>query len=148
MQAPGDGLGRIGSQWVMRIGVLGPLQVEVAGQPVQLGGPLPRRLLAALVAHAGDVVSIDALVDAVWGLAPPRSSVKTLQSYVTRLRGVLEATSAGRKKGVDWQVIVTTPSGYRLVVARDAVDAIRFVELVRQARHAVDRGDPEGLTGS
>ncbi len=125
----------------MHIGVLGPLRVEVAGRPVELGGPVPRRLLAALVVHAGQVVSVDTLVDAVWGDAPPRSAVKTVQSYVTRLRDALAGDQATRRvRGSE--AIVTAPPGYRLVAPPDAVDAGVFAEHVRQARRAVDRGEP------
>jgi DNA-binding SARP family transcriptional activator/WD40 repeat protein len=125
----------------MLIGVLGPLRVEVAGRPVELGGPVPRRLLAALVAHAGQVVSVDTLIDAVWGDAPPPSAVKTVQSYVTRLRDALAGDRATRRlRGSD--TIVTTPPGYRLVAPPSAVDAGVFVENVRAARRAVDRGEP------
>src|SRR6266487_2592068 len=111
----------------MRIGVLGPLRVEVAGRPVELGGPVPRRLLAALVAHVGQVVSVDTLIDAVWGDAPPRSAVKTVQSYVTRLRDALADDQATRRvRGSE--AIVTAPPGYRLVAPPDAVDAGVFAE--------------------
>src|SRR6266536_1885861 len=125
----------------MRIGVLGPLRVEVAGRPVELGGPVPRRLLAALVAHVGQVVSVDTLIDAVWGDAPPRSAVKTVQSYVTRLRDALADDQATRRvRGSE--AIVTAPPGYRLVAPPNAVDAGVFAEHVRTARRAVDRGEP------
>jgi DNA-binding SARP family transcriptional activator len=122
----------------MRVGVLGPLQVEVAGHLVDVGGPRPRRLVAALVAHAGETVSTDALVDAVWGDRPPRSAVKTLQAYVTRLRAALDTTEADGKDNGD--VIQTVVPGYRLVVAPEDVDAYRFVALVRRARLALEDG--------
>jgi DNA-binding SARP family transcriptional activator len=125
-------------QWVMRIGVLGPLRVEVAGHPVELGGPRPRRLLAVLVAHAGEAVSTDTLVDAVWGTDPPPTAIKTLQSYVTRLRSALDPRRSDRQVP---DTIQTAPGGYRLAVAADAVDAAVFVARVREARRAVDRGD-------
>src|SRR5689334_14417269 len=124
----------------MRIGVLGPLQVEVAGRPVELGGPVPRRLFAALVTHVGEVVSVDTLIDAVWGDAPPPSAVKSIQSHVTRLRDALAGGATRRGRGAD--VIVTAPRGYRLVAPPDAVDAGVFTERVRTARLAVDHGAP------
>ena len=127
-----------GAQWFMRFGVLGPLRVEVCGEPVDVGGPVPRRILAALVAHAGEVVSVGALVVAVWGDAPPASAVKTLRAHVARLRSALGDT--GRVGGRGSGVIVTVPPGYRLEVAADAVDAVVFVDRIRQARRAVDAG--------
>src|SRR5688500_7148434 len=59
------------TMWAMRIGVLGPLRLEVDGRRAELGGLVSRRVFAMLVAHAGAVVSLDALVDAVWGADPP-----------------------------------------------------------------------------
>jgi DNA-binding SARP family transcriptional activator/energy-coupling factor transporter ATP-binding protein EcfA2 len=125
----------------MRVGVLGPLQVEVTGHPVDVGGPRPRRLLAALVAHVGETVSTDALVDAVWGDRPPRSAVKTLQAYVTRLRAALGTGGADGKSDSD--VIQTVAPGYRLALPREAVDANAFMALVRRARLALDDGAPQ-----
>jgi DNA-binding SARP family transcriptional activator/tetratricopeptide (TPR) repeat protein len=113
------------------------LSVDIGGRPVDVSGRLPRRLLAALVAEAGRTVSTDALVDAVWGAAPPPSAVKTLQSYVTRLRAVL---AAGAGPGGGAAVIVTVAPGYRLAVPPEAVDAWSFADRVAQARQAVARG--------
>ena len=52
--------------------VLGPLEVVRDGEPVRLGSPQQRRLLAVLVVHANEVVSSDRLVDVLWGDDPPR----------------------------------------------------------------------------
>ena len=41
-------------------------------------------------AGAGDVVSVDALVDAVWGETPPRTAERTVHAYIARLRRALE----------------------------------------------------------
>ena len=38
--------------------VLGPLEVIGSDGPVIVGGPVPRRILTALLAHAGSVVSV------------------------------------------------------------------------------------------
>ncbi len=120
----------------MQLGVLGPLQVSSADRVWSPGGPKERRLLAILVLHLGEVVSVEALADALWEGAPPRSAVKTLQVYVTRLRAALTAGQA------DGDVVRTVGRGYRLTVDRDAVDAYVFVTLVRRARWALDEGAP------
>jgi len=127
--------------------VLGPLLIVVGGRPVDLGGPRPRRLFAALLAQSGETVSVGTLVDAVWGEDPPQSAVKTLQSYVARLRAALSAAPgsaalAPERAGPESAgVIVTAPPGYRLVVPREAVDAYVFVERIRRARQALDAGE-------
>jgi DNA-binding SARP family transcriptional activator len=114
--------------------------VEVDGRPVDLGGRLQRRLLAALVAHVGHVVSLDTLVDAIWGDSPPATAVKTVQSYVARLRGALAPDQASRRRRGS-ETIVTAGPGYRLAAPQESVDACVFTERIRAGRRAVDRGE-------
>src|SRR5919202_956337 len=73
----------------MLLRVLGPLLVEGEGGPVSVGGPVPRRVLVALLVRPGAVVSVDRLVDAAWGEHPPPSAERTLVSHITRLRDAL-----------------------------------------------------------
>src|SRR5947199_302461 len=51
---------------VTALGVLGPLLVEGAAGPVQIGSARQRRLLCALAADLGRVVDVDLLVELVW----------------------------------------------------------------------------------
>ena len=43
----------------------------------------------ALLLRAGEVVSVDRLVDDVWGDAPPQSAEHSVAVYVSRLRPLL-----------------------------------------------------------
>ena len=52
--------------------VLGPLEATVDGQPVRLTGRRERALLGVLLLNAGTVVSIEQLIDGVWGDPAPR----------------------------------------------------------------------------
>lgn len=115
--------------------VLGPLVIEHDGELVHVAGTYRRRLLALLVSRAGDVVSVDTIVDALWGENPPPTATKTIQSHVARLRASLAA--AGR------DVIETTPGGYRLT-ADAIVDAVRFDQLAAQAHRSVASGEWAG----
>ena len=119
-------------------GVLGPLSVVKAGEPVAIGGPKERLVLAQLLARANAVVSIDALVEGVWASTPPRSAERTLQAYVARLRNGLEP---GRTAGAAHTVLVTSGSGYRLQLTTNQSDALRFEELARQGADQLRRGD-------
>jgi predicted ATPase/class 3 adenylate cyclase len=112
----------------VRVSVLGPVEVVRGGSPVRLGGPQQRRVLALLTVHANDVVSSDRLIDALWSEVPPASASHTLQASVSRLRGVL----GGER-------IETVAPGYRLCIERDAVDALRFEDLVDEARACAAR---------
>jgi DNA-binding SARP family transcriptional activator len=121
----------------LRFCVLGPLQV-LDDDPIVLGPPKQRRLMAVLIAHAGKRVSADTLVDAVWEGRPPRSAAKTLQGYVVHLRQAIAAPSGGLGDGTS---IVTVPGGYRLDAAPEAVDAVRFSSLLSRSRWAVATQD-------
>ena len=86
-----------------------------------------RALLGTLLLHLGEVVSVDTLIDSVWGERAPASARHMVHEYVSRLRGALG----------DASVIVTRAPGY--IVERDAcdVDAARFTECLDAARAAV-----------
>jgi DNA-binding SARP family transcriptional activator len=109
----------------VELGILGPLEVRVAGRPFPVPGPRQRALLAALLLHRGHVVPVDSLVDQVFGERPPREARNALQTYVVRLRQALGPAGA---------VVATRPPGYVLEVPGEAVDAERFTALLGQTR--------------
>ena len=108
----------------LQISVLGPVTVADGDSQIDLGARL-RRLLAALVAAEGDVVSSDRLVDIVWSGEPPAGADRTLRTYVTRLR---KALPAGRE-----DVIVHRSPGYLIDLADGELDATAFDSEVEQA---------------
>jgi DNA-binding SARP family transcriptional activator len=108
---------------MLRFGILGPLEVANGEGLVELGGQRQRALLAALLLRANEVVSTDALIEALWGERPPRTATTSLQNGVSQLRKVLGAS-----------VLETRPPGYRLCVAAEQVDVFRFEQLVQQSR--------------
>jgi DNA-binding SARP family transcriptional activator len=103
--------------------LLGPLEVEVGGAMLPLGGQKQRALLALLLIHAREVVPTDRLVDELWGERPPKTATTSLQNFVAQLRKVLPA-----------DVLVTRSPGYLLRVGPDQLDLWRFEHLVRKAR--------------
>jgi predicted ATPase/DNA-binding SARP family transcriptional activator len=115
----------IGQPEQVELGILGALEVRVAGRPVPVPGPRQRALLAALLLRRGSVVPMDRLIDEVFGEAPPREARNALQTYITRLRQALGPAAA---------VVATRAPGYVLEVPADAVDAERFADLLGQAR--------------
>ncbi|MFD3377584.1 BTAD domain-containing putative transcriptional regulator [Streptomyces sp. NPDC058697] len=90
-----------------------------------MGHARQRRVLAALLVDAGQVVSASALEERVWGERVPRRGRETLYGYLSRLRQAL--TPWGSE-------LVREQGGYRLVVAMEAVDLHRFRDLVARAR--------------
>ena len=109
----------------MRFRILGPLEVLDGARSVRLGASKPRALLGVLLLHANEVVSIDRLVDELWGERPPATAAKLVQGYVHALR-----------KQLDADTLVTQAPGYRLRVDRDALDLHEFQRLTEEARSA------------
>jgi predicted ATPase/DNA-binding SARP family transcriptional activator len=118
---------------VVRVGILGPLEVWRDGAAVDVGGGRLRALLARLALDAGATVSTAALTEAVWGDDPPADPGNALQTLVSRLR---------RSLG-DGGLVRQVAGGYRLAVEPDAVDAHRFERLARAGRDAVHAGELE-----
>src|SRR6266508_1831066 len=113
-------------QHEVEFGVLGPLEVRVAGRPIAVPGVRQRALLTALLLRRGIVVTFDRLVDEVFGKEPPEEARNALQTYVARLRHALGPAAA---------VVVTRAPGYVLDVPGHAVDTERFTTLLGKARH-------------
>src|SRR6201991_526340 len=103
-------------------GVLGPLQIRVNGEPVALGTPKQRAVLAMLLINRNRPVATDALIEAAWEQFPPPDPRASLHSYVSNLRKLLAGI------GVDSQTtLVSAPPGYRLSVPETHCDIGRFV---------------------
>ncbi|MEU7532467.1 BTAD domain-containing putative transcriptional regulator [Saccharothrix sp. NPDC042600] len=107
-----------------KVGVLGSVEVWLDGERLPVGPPLQRTLLGLLAVEAGEALSVDRLVDALWGEALPRDARGLVHGYVSRLRKVLRPAEVeiGRRS-----------SGYALEVDPSIVDLHRFRALVRAA---------------
>ena len=73
-------------------------------------------MIAHLAIDVGRVVSVERLIDRLWGDEPPRTPLGTLQSYVSRLRRTIEPA---REAGAAPQVLVSEAPGYVLRVPVD-----------------------------
>jgi DNA-binding SARP family transcriptional activator len=110
---------------------LGPVRAVRDGHELELGGPKPCAVLALLLVDVGRVVPADYLAEVLWRGAPPPGAAKTLRSYVSRLRSLLDPGAA----------LVARGGGYAIRVQADQLDAARFERLVGAAREALDRGE-------
>jgi DNA-binding SARP family transcriptional activator/RecA/RadA recombinase len=119
--------------------VLGPFEVEDGDRVVDLGRPKQRAVLAVLLLEANYVVSLDRLIDLLWGDDPPARSTASLQVYVSNLRRVLEP---GRPAHTPPNVLLTRPPGYLLRTGRGELDAYRFEDLAAAGRRLLDQGRP------
>lgn len=110
--------------------MLGPLEVLFRGvaQPLRRSGA--RATLTCLLLEANQSVSMEQLVDTLWGEYPPASARTIIHGYISSLRKILAAPD-GQETGEKWPEIVTHGAGYRLSVAPPLVD-------VHQARQLID----------
>ncbi|MET7986437.1 AfsR/SARP family transcriptional regulator [Streptomyces sp. NPDC005281] len=108
--------------------LLGPVTVHdrATGTGIAPCGPKQRALLATLVVHAGEQLSVDRLVEELWGERPPANAPSALHTHIARLRRLLPAP------GHEW--ISTLPTGYLLSLGRASTDVARFTRLSGQGR--------------
>ena len=119
----------------MEFGVLGPVEVQVAGKMTNAGHARQRAVLVVLLLDLGRVVSPEVLIDRVWGEDPPASVRSVLYGYVARLRAVIAGAAdpdvtLGRRSG-----------GYQLLARAEQLDLCRFRRLAAEA--AAVAGDDE-----
>jgi DNA-binding SARP family transcriptional activator len=119
----------------LQFGVLGPLQLRSGSALVPLGAPKQRAVLAMLVMNRNHAVSVDALIDAVWGDSPVPAARTSIHSYVSNLRRLLSSGVRDPNK-----VLASMPPGYQLNVADADCDLGRFVTEKNAGVHAVASG--------
>jgi len=111
----------------LRFRLLGPVEALAGDDPVPLGGPEQRHLLAALLFNGGLTATFETLDERLWDDAPPVDARGVLHGHVTRLRRTLRA--AGGDVTVERR-----PGGYTMCAPVDEVDLYRFRSLAEAAR--------------
>ena len=101
------------------------------GRQVELSGRNERALIAYLALNANRPVSTDAIIDALWGEAPPPTAREMVRTYVARSRKRL-GDALRRGSG-----------GYVLEVPPEAVDARSFERLIEEGLREQRKGDHE-----
>jgi ABC-type transport system substrate-binding protein/DNA-binding SARP family transcriptional activator len=103
--------------------ILGPFEARREGRALELPAGKSRGLLALLLLHRNEVVSVDTLVDGLWGERPPATAAKNVQVYVSHLRKTIGDGS-----------LLTRAPGYLLRLEPGQLDADRFQALLEEAR--------------
>jgi DNA-binding SARP family transcriptional activator len=122
----------VGGGGQLEFRVLGPLEVLRDGARVALPRPKQRALLAVLLLNAGQVVSTDRLIEAVWGREPPKTALPALQGLVADLR-----------KALGEETIVTRAPGYLLELGSGRLDLRQFERLAEEGARIGVAGNPE-----
>ena len=119
----------------MRFSILGPLRVDDDGKELAITAGRDRTVLAMLLLHPDRIVSVDRLIDAVWGEDPPATARGQLITVLAQ---------AGRRVAV----AASERFGYRSTVieGRSALGAFyrghgRSAEALEQHRMALDVAD-------
>ncbi|MEU6667434.1 BTAD domain-containing putative transcriptional regulator [Streptomyces sp. NPDC046727] len=123
------------------ISALGTLLATVNGRPVTIAGPRQRTIFAMLVLAWGRVVSVDSLVDAVWGVRPPTTARTQVAICIGALR------KAFRAAHVSEPVILTTHPGYQLLTDSCSFDVRDFAAMACDAADNVRQGRLEEGVG-
>ncbi|MFC5828754.1 AfsR/SARP family transcriptional regulator [Nonomuraea insulae] len=118
----------------MTLSVLGSLEIYIGGRKIALT-PQRRALLATLAIEANHVVSIDRLLDEIWGEAPSQTAAGRVRTLVSDVRMALGAVGP--------KVIVTRNSGYLLDLEHTELDVTAFTALTQEANLAHSQGRAE-----
>jgi DNA-binding SARP family transcriptional activator len=122
----------------IRFRLLGPVEVVRGDRLVTPRARKVRILLAALLLRCNSPVSIDALIEILWGDAPPRTALQATRVYVSQLRQLLAGPDPG-----PYPVLRTLPAGYRLDVDASMLDTLEFQQHSERARQLYREGSAE-----
>ena len=128
----------------LRVSVLGPLTAWRGKTQLELGPPRQRAVLGLLAVNPGTPVSREALMDALWGEAIPATSMNLVQTYVARLRRVLEPHRTFRDRG---GYLASVGTGYCLQATEEELDVLAFRHLVAEADAVFAVGDVAAACG-
>jgi DNA-binding SARP family transcriptional activator len=117
-------------------GVLGPLSVRRPdGRTLEMTAERQRRLLALLLLHGNDWVSLEDAVAVLWPDGAPETAETNIRTYVHHLRQSLPRTQGGTPR------INGRAGAHRLNLAITETDAGLFEDMVTQGRAALGAGD-------
>src|SRR5579862_3970261 len=112
----------------LRFRILGPLAAFADGEPLPIGGPKQRALLALLLLSANRVVPRERLIDELFVDDNVASADHALRNHVSRLRKALAPASGDEPR------LVARAPGYLLRVEPGELDLDRCEQLVATAR--------------
>jgi SARP family transcriptional regulator, regulator of embCAB operon len=134
----------------MEVKVLGPLEAQVNGRSIVPTAAKPRQILALLALEAGQVVTVPALIEELWGMQPPRSALTTLQTYILHLRRLIDGALTagdGGAPGAAKDLLVTRCGGYLLNIDdQGSVDVQNYERLAAAGARAIEVEDDESAS--
>jgi SARP family transcriptional regulator, regulator of embCAB operon len=125
----------------VKVKILGPLEASLNEVSIAPTAHKPRQTLAMLAISAGQLVPVSMLVEELWPDGPPRSATQLVQTYVLRLRQLIDDAMRVETAGAAKQILITRPGGYTLDVAPEEIDVHRFQKFARAGERAMELGD-------
>jgi DNA-binding SARP family transcriptional activator len=113
--------------------ILGPVEITAGSERLDLGGTRQQIVIAMLLLHANRVVTMDRLLEAIYGEDLPPTARSQAQISISWLRRVFAARSRD-------PIILTREHGYAINVDSAGLDSRQFEELVASARTSRDAG--------
>ncbi|HEY6309507.1 MAG TPA: BTAD domain-containing putative transcriptional regulator [Streptosporangiaceae bacterium] len=121
--------------------ILGPLELAAGWRRLDLGGSRQQIVVATLLLSANRVVTMDRLLEAIYGEDLPPTCRAQAQISISSLRRLF-APHSGEA------IISTSAHGYVMKVEEGQLDAQRFEQLVAEARAARDSGQLDQAVAS
>jgi len=109
--------------------VLGPLEVTVGSERLDLGGSRQQIVVATLLLSANKVVTMDRLLEAIYGENLPPTSRAQAQISISSLRRLFASRNCDA-------IITTRAQGYVIRVDSERLDSQQFGEQIVAARAA------------
>jgi DNA-binding SARP family transcriptional activator/Tfp pilus assembly protein PilF len=123
----------------IRYALLGPVTAWRDGHELDLGWAKQQTVLVALLLELNRPVQVSTIIDAVWGERPPRDARNAVQTYVSRLRRVLQPGVAADDAAA---VLLSVDKGYRVRGDPARLDVVVFERHLAAAEDHHVRGDP------
>jgi DNA-binding SARP family transcriptional activator len=126
----------------VRFILLGPLEVVTdEGRTFAFSASKAAQVLALLLTRCGQTVTVETIIEELWGHTPPPTAMPTLQTYVYHLRRRL------RREGTAGELLATRSRGYQICAQPEQVDEKVFEQLVERSQAQIDH-DPEAALTS
>ncbi|MGW2781210.1 BTAD domain-containing putative transcriptional regulator [Streptomyces populi] len=121
----------------MQYGILGSLELRVEGRRVEPTRPRVQAALAFFLLNSGELVTIDALIDGLWGENPPKTARAQVHTVVSEVRRLLPVPDH----------VARESAGYRLNLQQGVLDSARFELLVTEAQRHLRSAERERAVG-
>lgn len=130
----------MGRETELQLVMLDGVEARLNGEPVRLGPPQRRGVLAVLALRRRQWVPASALLDALYDDEQPSSGNAVIQTHISALRRAIEPDRAPRTPAA---TLLSGHGGYQLRIDDDQIDVGRVDQLVAAAAQARRSGHLE-----